>query len=223
MPDGLSERARPAINADPDELVAAESGNLGGLSLSLAAPFEAALEEQARAEAAEAPVRTALLRVTLSDDTRKERRNLLAASVVGLAVGWAGVVPEQASILGVQIGVDDSDRLLMLMVGVVGYFLVSFTLYALSDMAVGRVTGYMALATRRTAASSEPSTHERAEDAVIRLARVVVRGRASRQLQRKLDWWASSTSVAAGAVWVIDYLFPLAVAVWALWELIGTL
>lgn len=215
-PDG---ETRPAIHVDPMEFTTAEGDPEAEVSLDLSAPFAEALRERARAEVVEAPIRSVLLRAQLSEETRKERRNLLAASAVGLAVGWVGLVPNEASVLGVTLGVEDTDRLLWLFIGSVVYFLVAFALYAFSDLSASRVQGYLALAERRRGGAEgvrRRSAQEEAEDVLLRLARVVVRRRGERRLQRRIDRWASVSVGSAAAVFVLDYVVPLGLAAWAL-------
>ena len=62
---------RPAILVDPDELAAAEAGSEAEVSVDLSPGFTAALGAQNRKELLEAPLRATLLRVSLSDETRK--------------------------------------------------------------------------------------------------------------------------------------------------------
>lgn len=65
----------------------------------------------------------------LSEGTRRVRRNLLAASFVGLAMAWADLTPTSISALGVEVAQIDKDRLWILVAAIVLYELVSFGLY----------------------------------------------------------------------------------------------
>ncbi len=69
----------------------------------------------------------------LSDGARKERRNLVIASVLGLLVSRVGLVPTRVAILGIEFS-SPSQRAFVFVVGaVIAYFLVAFVIYGLSD------------------------------------------------------------------------------------------
>lgn len=55
----------------------------------------------------------------LSELTRKERRNLLIASTVGIAVAKIGIIPEKISALGIDFSSSNKGALLLLLIGVV--------------------------------------------------------------------------------------------------------
>lgn len=215
----MPEAVRPAIYVDPAELALAEADPEAGLSLDASETLVVALAEHDRRVAAEAPVRAALLRAEWSDETRKVRRSLLASSLVGLAVAWAGLVPDRASLGGVRFEVGDADRLLLLLLGVVAYFLVAFCAYALADVAKSRVLGHAAAAARDddADASAEQSA---AESAILRTAGVIARRRAERRRQRALQLWGGVSHRTRVATGLLDYALPLGVGGWALVELV---
>ena len=144
--------------------------------------------------------------------------------MVTLAVAWVGLVPAQASLVGVRFDVGSSERLLWLLLCVVVYFLGVFVVYALSDVASGRARGLVALGTHRRSPTDATSEGQaQAEDAAFRLTRVIVRRRAERELQRSVGRWTTVGSVATVVRAFIDFVLPLGVAGWALWELIAAL
>jgi hypothetical protein len=69
----------------------------------------------------------------LSDLTRKERRNLLAASAIGIVVAKTGLVPTKIAALGIEFSPTDRTTFLKCLSGVVAYFLVAFIIYAADD------------------------------------------------------------------------------------------
>jgi hypothetical protein len=73
-----------------------------------------------------------LLEDALSEETRKERRNLLIANAVGLAIVKAGLIPKQVSAMGVVSDVNEKG-LLIVLASVTIYFLIAFIVYAYSD------------------------------------------------------------------------------------------
>jgi hypothetical protein len=77
-----------------------------------------------------------ILRDFLTDPSRKERKALLALSAVGLAIGWGNLVPTDIPGLGVTLEPNDQGSLVLLVTGVIAYFLVSFVIYAWADLQV---------------------------------------------------------------------------------------
>ena len=69
----------------------------------------------------------------LSDLTRKERRNLLAASAIGIVLAKTGLVPTRIAALGIEFSPTDRATLLKCVAGVVAYFLFAFLIYAGDD------------------------------------------------------------------------------------------
>ena len=76
---------------------------------------------------------TSLLSDPLAEVTRKERRNLLIASVVGIHVGLLGLVPSKLSALGIDFTPPAQQQFVWLVAAVVSYFLVAFAVYASAD------------------------------------------------------------------------------------------
>ena len=69
----------------------------------------------------------------LSDISRRERRNLLASSVVGLLAARADLVPTRVSALGVDFGLIEQRAYVWVLCAVIAYFLLAFIAYGLSD------------------------------------------------------------------------------------------
>lgn len=70
----------------------------------------------------------------LSEVTRKERRALLSACVVGQAVVIGGLVPEKIEAFGITVSAAQEKSLLYLLAAVLAYFLVGFVVYAWADL-----------------------------------------------------------------------------------------
>jgi hypothetical protein len=79
------------------------------------------------------------LRDPLHETTRKVRRNLLASSVMGLAVVKVGLVPEKISAFGVEFSESNQEALLLFLAGIVFYFLISFLAYLSSEYAAWKL------------------------------------------------------------------------------------
>jgi len=74
-----------------------------------------------------------LVRELLREETRKQRRSLLAASALGIAVALTGLFPTRITALGVEFDAAEIALFPTLIAIVVGYFLVAFFLYAWND------------------------------------------------------------------------------------------
>ena len=209
----------PAILVDPSDVVAAERDPSAPLVVALTEPLAEALEaERARREGAARFQER--IRSPLSENTRRERRGLLTSSVLSLAVGWAGVVLEGATVQGFRVVATEPDRLLWLLVGVTGYFLVSFTLYALADLAEGRRRGYVERS-RAASGGQDSASDASGEEYVLRLARVIEDRRAAAETRRSLARWSTASRWSTVAVGSLDYVLPYLAAGAALWTLIG--
>jgi len=75
----------------------------------------------------------AMLRDPLSEVGRKERRSLLAVSMVAILVGHTGLVPVKIENLGITFSTPERDALLWVAMAVVFYYAVAFIVYAFND------------------------------------------------------------------------------------------
>jgi len=69
----------------------------------------------------------------LSEVTRKERRNLLLSSTIGIAIVAMEMKPSQISALGLTFGPDHQSKFLALCSAIVFYFFWAFFISALAD------------------------------------------------------------------------------------------
>ena len=74
----------------------------------------------------------------LSDVTRKERRMLLGLSMLGVFFTHGGALPTKITTLGVELGAGDQKIFLLILAIGLLYFLLAFSLYAISDFIVWR-------------------------------------------------------------------------------------
>ena len=78
-----------------------------------------------------------LLDDPLSDITRKERRNLLLVSVLGILVSCGDMMPKKISAIGIVLtGNDHVCWILGMLILTVLYFLVAFLVYGSSDLKI---------------------------------------------------------------------------------------
>jgi hypothetical protein len=70
--------------------------------------------------------------------SRKVRRDLLAASSIGILISIAGLVPTRISALGVDLSLPQQRGFALVMALVVLYFLAAFVTYGLSDFFLWR-------------------------------------------------------------------------------------
>jgi hypothetical protein len=69
----------------------------------------------------------------LSDDVRKERRALLIASIIAIAIGASGIVPTRITTLGIEFSSGDRIVLLRIVAVIIVYLLGAFVLHAVLD------------------------------------------------------------------------------------------
>lgn len=74
----------------------------------------------------------------LSDITRKERRNLLIASTIGVLVSKAGLIPSKLSTFGIEFSPPAQDTFVMIVAFTVLYFIGAFMIYGISDFLIWR-------------------------------------------------------------------------------------
>src|SRR2546428_596589 len=74
-----------------------------------------------------------LLGDPLSETVRRERRGLLAVSLLAIAVVNGHLMPARLVMADIELSIDNQRFLLWLLTVVVGYFLLAFVLYALSE------------------------------------------------------------------------------------------
>jgi len=79
------------------------------------------------------------LREPLHETTRKTRRNLLAASLIGVIVTKVGLVPTKISAFGVEFSYLNQQALMTLLAVVIVYFGVSFLVYVYSELSAWKV------------------------------------------------------------------------------------
>jgi len=70
----------------------------------------------------------------LSEVTRTERKSLLTACVIGLAISVGGLVPERIDTFGIEVSAAQEQSLLQVLAGVITYYLIGFSIYAWSDL-----------------------------------------------------------------------------------------
>jgi hypothetical protein len=75
-----------------------------------------------------------LLKDPLSDTVRRERRGLLAVSLIAIAVVKGHLVPAKLVMADIELSLDNQQFLLWLLTLVVVYFLIAFPLYAFSEI-----------------------------------------------------------------------------------------
>lgn len=75
----------------------------------------------------------------LSTISRSERRNLLLASVSGILLAKAGLLPTRISTLGIELSIPDQRTILIISASLVCYFIVAFIVFGISDLMIWRM------------------------------------------------------------------------------------
>ena len=79
------------------------------------------------------------LRDPLNETTRKVRRNLMAASVIGVVITKVGLVPSKISAFGVEFTSANQQALMSLLAAAIAYFAISFIVYVYSELTAWQV------------------------------------------------------------------------------------
>jgi hypothetical protein len=74
------------------------------------------------------------LREPLNETTRKVRRNLMAASVVGIILTKVGLIPTKVSAFGVEFSSANQEALMLLLASAIAYFTINFIVYVYSEL-----------------------------------------------------------------------------------------
>lgn len=82
---------------------------------------------------------SAQLRDPLAEVTRRERRMLLAVSVLAIFIAHSGIVPSEIAALGIKLAPSNQRAFLITMTMVVGYFFVAFVIYGSTDYLAWRI------------------------------------------------------------------------------------
>lgn len=75
----------------------------------------------------------------LREITRKERKFLLFASIIGLTISKVGIVPETIAMFGITISDANQSSFLTIISLVISYFVVGFIIYGISDFITWRI------------------------------------------------------------------------------------
>ena len=79
------------------------------------------------------------LREPLNETTRKVRRNLMAASVIGVVLTKVGLVPSKITAFGVEFTSANQQALMTLLAAAIGYFAISFLVYVYSELTAWQI------------------------------------------------------------------------------------
>ncbi|NWO06545.1 MAG: hypothetical protein HLX50_12925 [Alteromonadaceae bacterium] len=79
------------------------------------------------------------LREPLVETTRKVRRNLMTASVIGVVLTKVGLVPSKISAFGVEFTSSNQRALMIVLAAAIAYFAVSFMVYVYSELTAWKI------------------------------------------------------------------------------------
>lgn len=83
---------------------------------------------------AEIGIRQVLVSDALNETTRKERRNLLATSLIGIIMVKTRFLPSKISALGLEFTSADQSTIILIMAIITTYFIIAFIIYSISDI-----------------------------------------------------------------------------------------
>lgn len=137
-----------------------------------------------------------LARDPFSEVTRKERRALLALSILGILIGRTGMMPTSIQSVGITINANQHKTALYLLVGVIFYFLCVFVCYSILDY----ITTWEARAADRENQLAEQMKTGHIKLPHPRTPRLLILTRRFRYL--------------------LDFLLPIALGIWAIVEVV---
>ena len=79
------------------------------------------------------------LREPLNETSRKARRNLMAASVIGVIISKVGLIPSKIAAFGVQFDSANQQALMYLLAASVTYFAICFAVYVYSELTAWKI------------------------------------------------------------------------------------
>jgi len=79
------------------------------------------------------------LREPLNETSRKARRNLMAASVIGVIISKVGLIPSKIAAFGVEFDSADQQALIYLLAASVAYFTICFAVYVYSELTAWKI------------------------------------------------------------------------------------
>lgn len=151
----------------------------------------------------------------LSDVTRKERRMLLGLCVLGIALVKVPLVPEKVSALGLDFTLANQQVFLQLYALVLGYFLLAFLIYGLTDYTAWKRTHVRKHAVERIESAERRArlTPEVLEE--IRKRETELHNPDPRNLKENLDLIYAGFAMYRLALWLarVRALFEFVVAV----------
>jgi hypothetical protein len=165
------------------------------------------------------------VRDPLRDLTRKERRNLLGVSIVSIGIVKTGLVPTEISSLGIKFGPFEQSALLKVLAACVGYFLVAFVVYAVTDWLAARWALHLAIEAGLTGELDETE-----KDLKDRVAALQTSEAAAKALQARTELLAyvrrtarhitAATTPILIVRNILDFAIPVGVGTYALAALI---
>lgn len=79
------------------------------------------------------------LREPFNETTRKTRRNLLAASVLGVVIAKVGLIPSKISAFGIDFTAANQQSLVLLLAFAIAYFGLAFIVYLYSELVAWQI------------------------------------------------------------------------------------
>jgi hypothetical protein len=139
----------------------------------------------------------------LSEVTRKERRSLLAVSLVALVIVKVGLLPEEITTLGIKFAAHDKGRLIILFVFIISFYLAAFMIYALSDF----------IAWRLAFIAERKKIFKESRETLIKESVVLEKDLQISILENKWDSVSTTTSRIRA---IFEFVVPIAIAIYSI-------
>jgi hypothetical protein len=149
------------------------------------------------------------LREPLNETTRKVRRNLMAASVIGVVLTKVGLIPSKILAFGVEFTSSNQNALMLLLAVSIAYFTISFVVYVYSELTAWQIV---------FSSKELEELKEAAEKNSLKLGRVPNEADKFREYIRKIHSKSKPTFYIR---LIIELAIPLIFAIYSFYSLIN--
>jgi len=139
----------------------------------------------------------------LSEVTRKERRSLLAVSLIALVIVKVGLLPEEITTLGIKFAAHDKGGLITIFVFTISFYLIAFLIYALSDF----------ISWRLAFIAERKKSFKESRETLIKEGVVLEEDLKISILENKWDSVSTTTSRIRA---IFEFIVPIAIAIYSI-------
>jgi hypothetical protein len=83
-----------------------------------------------------------ILKEPFTETTRKVRNHLMVAGLIGVLVAEVGLIPSEIAALGIKFTGVEQASLLKLLLAIMIYYVVTFSIYSISELSASKLTEF---------------------------------------------------------------------------------